>query len=491
MSLSLVRCLWLAAIAGFAAGGLSSHALAGSQGRVEAGLEVAVNWKWWVVPAGNPEWGMPDPLAEETSGVANSDSAPRPDTYEVKKGDALIKIANKFGMTVPQLKQFNELTGDLIIIGQVLRIPTKRELLMMAPPPPPPPDPKKKTDSTAAKSSIVLDLASEDASEIENVRLQVFLDREMFSPGAIDGVSGATLQKISEIYQRTHTEASSPEFLSAKAEAVLKQPYTTYVLRADDLKFIKLPKDEPPVTVVRGGRKGKAAAPPLPPPVTIDDLMAEGFLGYASAWEFVAERFHCDEAFLHYLNPQVKGTPTVGTEFQVPDVVPFEIENALDPPLQPAADPQNPVTASVVELSRLEITRNGKLIAVMPLSRARPGLRGRGSWTVLDAIPQPRLATRHEPRDAPKEKPESPGSDSPPANEQYLAPGPNNPVGIIWINLAKADSSDPLPYGLHGTSIPSQMGSRYGIGGFRLTNWDIARAVRLIPAGTELQWKEK
>ena len=73
--------------------------------------------------------------------------------------------------------------------------------------------------------------------------------------------------------------------------------------------------------------------------------------------------------------------------------------------------------------------------------------------------------------------------------EQYLAPGPNNPVGILWINLAKAGSTDPLPYGLHGTSIPAQMGTLQGIGGLRLTNWDIARATRLIPAGTALQWK--
>lgn len=40
----------------------------------------------------------------------------------------------------------------------------------------------------------------------------------------------------------------------------------------------------------------------------------------------------------------------------------------------------------------------------------------------------------------------------------WVAPGPNNSVGILWINLAKSGSTDPLPYGL------------------RLTNWNIARA---------------
>jgi lipoprotein-anchoring transpeptidase ErfK/SrfK len=74
-------------------------------------------------------------------------------------------------------------------------------------------------------------------------------------------------------------------------------------------------------------------------------------------------------------------------------------------------------------------------------------------------------------------------------SEQYLAAGPRNPVGIFWINLAKSKSTEPLPYGLHGTSIPDQMTTEESIGGFRLTNWDIARAVRLLPAGTPIQWK--
>ena len=476
MKLSFVCRPWWFAITGFVFQCLIFQSAAGAQRGVEAGLEVAVEWKWSVVPADDPEWGvpLPDPLAAKTPGG----SGVRPATYEVKKGDALIKIAGKFNMTVPQLKQFNELKGDLIVIGQILRIPTMQELLMMAPPPP---DPKKKPVVEVAQAD-ELDLGSDDESELANVRLQVFLDREGFSPGPIDGESGTTLRMISEIYQRSHTDASSPEFLHSKARAKVERPYTSYVLRMEDLKFIKPPEEVPKPPAKQRGTKSKA---PPPPPLTIEDLLAEGFLGYKDAWEFVAERFHCDEAFLRYLNPLVKGTPGVGTGFQVPDVIPFEIEKALDPPLQPLADPQNPVTAAVVELSRLEITRNGKLIAVMPVGIARPGLRGRGTWTVLDAIPQPRLATRREPRDAPMAALVGSG------DEEYLACGPNNPIGIVWINLAKSDSTDPLPYGLHGTSIPSQMARRHGIGGFRLTNWDIARAVRLIPAGTALEWRAK
>jgi len=492
--------------------------------RIEPGLEVAVNWKWWVAPPQKPEWGMPLPEslvpktpATTASGTTGSGAvkhaAERPDTYEVRKGDALAKIARKFDMTAEQLMQFNELKDDRIGIGLVLRIPTSEQLQSMTPPPPKPPKVKevagkKKSDKSGKVPVPETDPepSGEAQRQLDNVRLQVFLDREMFSPGVIDGKSGLTFQRMRLVYQNSHADAATPGLLQAKAEAALTEPYTRYTLRADDFKFIKVPKDEP-VAARSGGssaarkKSSKAGAAAVTPPhVMIDELVAADFLGYKSAWEFVAERFHCDEALLHHLNQKLKGSPAVGTEFQVPNVIPFEIDKALDPPLQPVANPRKPVTAAVVVVSRLEISCEGKLIAAMPLVAARPGLHGRGSWTVLDAIAQPRMATKREPRETPKETPASAGEDKPgekPATapplekEQYLAPGPNNPVGIIWLNLAKAGSKDPLPYGLHGTSIPAQMGTLQGIGGLRLTNWDIARAVRLLPAGTALQWKAK
>lgn len=511
-----MRPFGLIAIFGFACGGLYSQPevkAATGRSKTEPGLDLAVDWKWWVVPAASGEWGMPLPeeLLPKSPGDGGSNPAApamdRPATYAVKKGDAIIKIARKFDMAAWQLKQFNEMKDDRLQIGQVLRIPTPGELLtLIPPPPPPPPEPKKEVAGKGKKAKPVeipepeplIDPGGELQQELENVRLQVFLDREMFSSGMIDGKAGPTFLKICEIYQRTHADAADPAMLKAKAEAALKDPYTKYVLRAEDFKFIKTAKVEP--VAPRSGKSsasGKKSAKidiTAPKATTIDDLVAEDFLGYPSAWEFVAERFHCDEAFLRSINPQLKETPVVGTEFQVPGVIPFEIEKALDAPLQPAADPEKPVTAAVVLLSRLEIWREGKIIAVMPLATARPGLRGRDKWTVLEAIPQPRMATKREPREAPKPQPAAEGAIAQPAaeppleTEQYLAPGPNNPIGILWINLAKSGSKDPLPYGLHGTSNPARM-KLEGIGGLRLSNWDIARAVRLMPAGTALQWR--
>jgi hypothetical protein len=116
----------------------------------------------------------------------------------------------------------------------------------------------------------------------------------------------------------------------------------------------------------------------------------------------------------------------------------------------------------------------------------------------MDAIGHPRLATFQEDRVIPVEK-NSPFYTNPNptpiavrpvlSQEQYLPPGPNNPAGVVWINLAKGDETIPQPFGLHGCSTPMAMQTLEGLGGFRLTNWDILRAARLLPAGTKLDWK--
>lgn len=478
--------------------------------RVEPGLEKAVRWKWKVAPSAERSWGLPlpEPIFLPAPAPAPPPGSPAKvdplTVYEVKRGDVLIRIAKRVRVPVAQIKMFNGLQGDMIHIGQVLKIPTPDELKAMPVPTPTPAiaAPGGKAGPAASPNPAAPPKLSAEANTLrDNVTLQVFLDRAQFSPGPITASPGATFQKIQHLYQTAHPEAAGG-FLE-KARSAVGEPFARYTLKEADFRFIAPPKAEragAPAPVAKRSAKGKPPAITTPPPI-YEEMTAATMLAYRSPWEFVAERFHCDESLLRSLNSKQKNLPAAGTEFQVPNVVPFEIENALKEPLQPAPDALNPVTAAVVELTRLEIRRGDALVAVMPMTPARPDLRGRGSWTILDAIPRPRMATLQEKREQPQPpqvsnfyvgpKTQEVVVEKKPAltSEQYLPAGPNNPVGILWINLAKAKSTDPLPYGLHGTSIPERMRTQESIGGLRLANWDIARAVRLLPPGTPLQWK--
>ncbi len=482
---------------------------------VQPGLEAAVKWKWWVLPSEEKDWGFPvtepdqtpaaaptqGPTVEKKKRSVQAEISIAPGNYEVKRGDALEIIARKSGVSVSQLKRFNALDKDMIRDGQILKIPTPAELIALAPPVPAAVAPARPAPPTARKgkkSPPKAPVEPEIDYIAEATLIQVFLDRENFSGGPIDGTDSPALQTLSATYRGIHQDLQTPEALRAKALAVAGEPFAAYQLKQSDFRFIS-PAPATGTAAVSHSKNAGAKSVPVPkaparPPLTYEELLAAKYSAYRTPWEFVAEKFHCDEAFLHSLNPHIKNAPTAGTAFKVPNVTPFEIEKCFDSPLRPKADPEKRITAAIVDLSRLEIRQGGLLIATMPLSRARPGLHGRGSWTILGATPGPRLATRQEPTSTGKVTAE-PGVaiPTPPATasaeDQILAAGPRNPVGVYWIDLAKANSTTPLPYGLHGTSIPGRMKTQEGIGGLRLTNWDIVRAVRMLPEGTPLAWK--
>lgn len=483
--------------------------------RVQPGYTNAVQWRWEVADANHQPWSVPgfkpvDPPVQKDAPSSSGEKSSAKNArlvasipagpYEVRRGDALAIIARKSGIPVDFLKTFNQLESDVIRIGQIIKIPTLDEFRLTtvqrpatesipadaSPKPKPTPTPADPPDSATSSDPMT-----------DTVRLQVYLDRQQFPAGPIDGKPGATFEVLQQLYRGSRAVPLTNEDLQAEALRELPSPFTTYQLRHNDFQFIEpvLPgaKSAKPKTTTSTS-KGRPGSPPTPPPAPqpIEDRKLGVFMPYANSWEFLAERFHCDESFLRSLNPKLTTPPASGAFLKVPNVVPFEIEHCLDAPLQPVADEANPITAAVVDLSRLEIRKNEVLIAVMPLSRARPDLRGRGKWTILQAIPGPAFTTQRVARNAPTDIPDDSvkpaATDTPPTSGLTLPRGPRNPLGVLWIHLAKEGSTEPLPFGLHGTNIPSRMRSDESVGGFRLANWDITRAARMLPPGTPLSW---
>ena len=69
-------------------------------------------------------------------------------------------------------------------------------------------------------------------------------------------------------------------------------------------------------------------------------------------------------------------------------------------------------------------------------------------------------------------------------SKAVIRPGPNNPVGIIWIDINAEH------YGLHGTPEPGKIGHAESYGCVRLTNWDVAKLAKLITSGTRVTFND-
>ena len=62
-----------------------------------------------------------------------------------------------------------------------------------------------------------------------------------------------------------------------------------------------------------------------------------------------------------------------------------------------------------------------------------------------------------------------------------IKPGPNNPVGLVWIDLSAPS------YGIHGTPEPDKIGKTESHGLIRLTNWDALDLAGMVHKGTAVK----
>jgi lipoprotein-anchoring transpeptidase ErfK/SrfK len=296
---------------------------------------------------------------------------------------------------------------------------------------------------------------------------QVLLDRLGFGPGVIDGAKGMSFAKALRGWQ----EAKGLP-VSGELDAATVKSFDAYREMPTVIEVKLTPQ------TVEGPFVG-------PLPAKTSDQAKMKTLGYADLMEKLAERYHTTKATLIALNSP--GTKlAAGAAIKVPNVIPPAQNYAED--LNPAwrdtlwtlnVGSDQPDVAKVVVDKSDGVLRgfdgSGKLVAQFPATMGS----GHdplpiGSWKIQGRSYNPPFHYN------PKLFWDADSSDK----KALLPPGPNGPVGVVWIDLDKKH------YGIHGTPHPEKIGRTESHGCIRLTNWDAARLALMVKPGTPAIFQE-
>ena len=296
---------------------------------------------------------------------------------------------------------------------------------------------------------------AEDRPKPLTFKAQVLLDRARFFPGAIDGRDGDNFQRA----------------LSAFAVAQALPAGKTVTPEVWDK--LKATSDKPVVaeyTITEADAAGPYVEK-IPPKMEAQaDL---GAMGYTNPREMLAERFHMSRDLLGALNPD-KPLDKAGTVILVAAVEPMGTDKLTGKALR--RDPQ--VERIEVEKGSRDVRafgKDGQLVGYYPASIGSTEKPAPSGDTKVKGVAFDPVYT-YNPKYGFK------GVKS--RSKFTIKPGPNNPVGLVWIDLA-------IPsYGIHGTPEPEKVGKTESHGCIRLTNWNARElAIHLAP-GAKVAFKD-
>jgi lipoprotein-anchoring transpeptidase ErfK/SrfK len=288
------------------------------------------------------------------------------------------------------------------------------------------------------------ELADGKASQDLILKLQILLDQAHVSPGVIDGRMGQSTSLALREFERKSGLPPDGELdeqawvsLSDRAVDVLVR----YEISQEDL-------DGPFVDKV---------------PDDFAEMAKMDGLAYSGVTELLAEKFHSAPELLTALNP--------GATFDRPGETIY-VPNVRE------ASPEG-------KLAKIEIDKSdgvlrglgsdGALLVAYPAtigSDENPSPSG--DMTVKGVARNPKYEYR------PQKNFQQADNDEP----MTLPPGPNGPVGSIWIELSEET------YGIHGAADPELVGKSVSHGCVRLTNWDAEELGRLVEYGTPVSFVE-
>lgn len=271
----------------------------------------------------------------------------------------------------------------------------------------------------------------------EMLAVQILLDRTGHSPGVIDGYGGGNTSRALAEFEKAHG-------LDADG-------------KADDKAIGKLTKEVGSQALLQNYTisESDVAGPFEPMPAGMKEMSKKDRIGYTSASEKLAEKFHMDEGLLEALNPDAdfaKAGQTIivaatGSDEISATVARIEVDKGKDEVR--AYDGSDNLVASfpaTVGSSEFPSPSGTMQVAAIAIDASYTFDPGDQEWGGDEALSVP--------------------------------PGPNNPIGGIWIDLGKNG------YGIHGTTDPASIAKTASHGCVRLTNWDARALARAVSPGS-------
>lgn len=302
--------------------------------------------------------------------------------------------------------------------------------------------------------------------DLNILHAQVILDHLGFSPGILDGREGQSLTAALRGFQMARALPVTGELDGATLRALhtyrALRPVRAIALTKEALAgpFVQLPKD----------------------PVEQAKLPA---LGYGSATEKLAEMYHTTPEILVALNSEgTRLTPRV--VLILPNALPAsrDYPDDLDPKWRATLDALN-VDANQPKGDRIVVDKSEGVLRVFDKDDTLVAQFSATLGSGHDPLPIGTWKVQGKSYNPPFHyNPELFWDVSDSKEKVLLPPGPNGPVGVVWLDLNKPH------YGIHGTPEPQTIGRTESHGCIRLTNWDAARLALMIEPGTPAVFQE-